>query len=408
MANDKSIFKYLVCSCGYKKTDPTGKTKADCKNCGSAMALTENWYARITHNGKTTTKAITPRKRDAEDYIAACKIAKRDGALLPGQEKDVDWKDAVDNCQKWWKQDVEKKVIRQSTVDFYAFMLIPLTDRFGNRSLLTITKEMVADYLSARQKIVSATTASRELSTLKRVYSLHTDRLEMEERPRLMAKAMIISRISPPKVDNEIERFCERTEVRDVFKVIADNKKTSEAARHRTRLAIMIGVGLGMRPGNVCALEWKEIDFKTGTIHISKQKMKSKRDFTTGLPDTIKAELQAWRKEQKVLSPYVFPSPKDSRKPIASMKRSISRAIKAAGLNPKDVDRKHKVTTYVLTRHTFASQALMESGDLSAVSEQLHHANIMITKKRYAKVNVSYKKEKIDHYEQAVLLKMVE
>jgi len=206
MANDKSCFKYLVCQCGYKKTDPTGKAKGNCKNCDSVMYLTANWYARITHNGVTRTKAMTPRKRDAEDYIAACNLAKRDGGLLPGQEKDITWKDAVKNCTKWWNQGVEKKTIRQSTVDFYTYMLIPLEESFSNDSLLSITKEKINDYINRRQKVISLTTICRELATLKRIYSLHLENVEMEQRPRLMAKAMIISKISPPRVDNEIDR----------------------------------------------------------------------------------------------------------------------------------------------------------------------------------------------------------
>jgi len=408
MANDKSVFKYLVCQCGYKKTDPTGKAKVACKKCGVAMRLTDNWYARITHNGTTNTKAISPRKRDAEDYIATCKIAKRDGALLPGQEKETPWKDAKANCEKWWKQDVESHIIQQATADFYKFMLVPLTEEFSRDGLLTITKERVADYINSRQKIVSITTARHELSALKRIYALHIERLEMENRPRLMAKAMIITKIKPPQSNNEIDRFCEKVEVKDVFRAIADNKHGKDADNRRTRLGVMLGVGLGMRPINVCSLEWKEIDFKAGLIMINGAKMKNGKDYITGLPESISKELQSWRKEQKKISPYVFPSPRDLSKPIKNMRTAINRAIKAAHLNPEGVERKDKVTPYVLTRHTYASQALMESGDLSAVSDQLHHSDLRTTKKRYAKVNTAYKKEKIEHYAGAVLKQMME
>jgi integrase len=412
MANDKSIFKYLTCSCGYKKTDPTGKAKADCKNGHGPMQLTENWYARITAHGVTTVKAISPRRRDAEDYIAACKIAKREGVLLPGQEKDITWKDAKTNCEKWWKQDVDSKIIQQSTADFYGFMLIPLENYFSGCSLLTITKEMVGDYISERQKAVSLSTVSKELSALKRMYSLHLERLEMESRPKLMAKALIISKIKPPRVDNIVDRFCEPVEVKNVFQMIKDNNHCGKIARKRIRLGLMLGVGLGLRPVNVCKLEWKEIDFKAGLICIPGTKMKNKKDYVTGLPETIAQELQAWRKEQAAegkISPCVFPSRKDLGKPMASMRKAMETAIRKANLNAAGVERKDKVTPYVLTRHTFASQALMASeGDLSSVSEQLHHSDVRITKKRYAKVNARFKKTKIEQYEQAVLKQMIE
>jgi len=398
-------FKILRChSCQYTKNDKTGKAKAKCQ-CGAEMYPSENWYSRVMHNGITKVRAHTTRKADAEDFIHMCDMARRTGAIMPGEEVDISWKTAKKNVEKWW----EESSLSRATKDFYAYMMLPLTEYFGGSSLLRITKEAVGDYMVKRQREVSITTARHELSALKRIYNMHLERLEMEERPALMKKCIIIGKIKPPKLDNEIDRFCEVTEVSNVFATIEGNKKAKDYDKARTRLGIMLGVGLGMRPINICGLEWKEFDLKAGTIAIPKSKMKNrKKDYITGIPPGILAELTAWRKMQKVISPFVFPSPKDASKPIRNMRTAINRAIREAHLNAEGVERKKKVTPYVLTRHTFASQALMNSGDLTAVSEQLHHSNIQITKRRYAKVNVDYKKQKMDEYETGVLNKMLE
>ena len=79
-----------------------------------------------------------------------------------------------------------------------------------------------------------------------------------------------------------------------------------------------------------------------------------------------------------------------------------------AGLNPDGVERKDKVTSYVLTRHTYASQALMQSRDLQAVSDQLHHSDMRVTKKRYAKVSAEHKKAAIGQYANTIVRQMVE
>jgi len=398
-------FKILRCkSCQYTKNDKTGKAKAKCQ-CGADMYPSENWYSRVMHNGTTKVRAHTTRKADAEDFIHMCDMARRTGAIMPGEEVDISWKTAKGNVEKWW----EESGLSPATKSFYENMMKPLTASFGATSLLKITKEMVGDFMVKIQKEVSTTTARHLLSTLKRVYNMHLERLEMEERPALMKKCIIISKIKPPKLDNEIDRFCEVSEVSNVFATIEGNKKAKDYDKARTKLGVMLGVGLGMRPINICGLEWKEVGLQTGIIAIPKSKMKNrKKDYVTGIPPGILAELTAWRKMQKVISPFVFPSPKDASKPIHNMRTAINRAIREANLNVEGVERKKKVTPYVLTRHTYASQALMNSkGDIQAVSNQLGHSGIQITARRYAKLNDKYLKDKIVEYENEVLNKML-
>ena len=411
-------YKQAICPvCQHKirttevKADKDGTSKTlVCPKDGTPLKLSHNWYVRGRHNGEEIMKACGPKKSDAEDFIAACRLAKRAGTVLPGQEKDISWADAVKNCEQWWDKDVERKKMRPTTRTFYSYQLKALDRYFFGTSLLTITKSSIE---SAMDDMIQAGTAPatvcHAIKALKRMYTMHLSNLDLENtpRPKLMEKAFILSKVPLPEVDNVKTASCAPVDVQKVLELIS-NGKGSHASRKRLTLAIMLGVGMLMRPININSLEWSEVDMENGVIRISKDKMKGKRDFEQAIPAQILAALQEWKADQKIDSPFVFPSPADSQRPMTSMGKAISHWIKAAGLNQDGVDRKEKVTAYVLTRHTGATQLYEESGEnLEMVSKTADHADSRITRKRYVKNRVEYAKRTVIPIQEAMLRRMV-
>lgn len=379
MANEKSVFKYLICAeCGYKKTDPTGKAACKCKNCGAAMYLSDNWYARITRNGKTTVKAISPRKKDAENYIHECKVAISKNTLMPGEEKDTKWKDAADNAAKWWKDAVTKKEITQSTADFYKFNMVPLNEYFADKSLLTISKTDVLDYQVDRVEAgLKNATINHELTTLRRVYSLHLDRTTSDESPRLFARHTDLSRIPKLEKSKEKARF-----------LTADEAKALLAAcTPVVRMAVMIGLNTGLRKSNVLNLTWKHIDQKARLITLPGTMMKNRKPHTVDIPLQLVEDLKEWRKTQR-LSNFVFPD-HAGEEPALTIRNDFEKAVAVAEL--KDV-------TFHTMRHTFASQWLMNGGDLTTLSEVLAHSSIQITKDLYGHLSREHKRKAHDEF----------
>jgi integrase len=402
MANEKSIFKYIICptpGCGYKKTDITGKvgevdkkgkpTKdstpaISCKNCNTPMYLSENWYARITHNGKTTVKSISPRHRDAEDYISTCNVAKRTNSLMPGEENDVKWADAVKDAKKWWDDAVTKKDIRQSTADFYSFNLVALESYFSDMSLLTIRKADLLDYQTYRSKQnISPTTINHERTTLLRIYSLHLDRTSSDESPKMFAKHQDLKRVKKLEESTEKVRFLTADEAKALIK----------ACTPTVRLAVLIGLNTGLRKQNVLDLKWKEhVDLKNRLIKLPGTMMKNKDPHTVDIPHQLAVELKAWRDAQK-LSSFVFPELAGDD-PAETIRVDFEKAVKAAELT--DV-------TFHTLRHTFASQWLMSGGDLVTLSEVLAHSSIQITKDLYGHLSRDHKRKAHDEFASAFL-----
>lgn len=152
---------------------------------------------------------------------------------------------------------------------------------------------------------------------------------------------------------------------------------------------IRLLIDTGIRRGECCALQWKNIDFKTGAITISGNLCYTKqkgvyldtpknghtRTVYAGL-DTI-ALLKQLRTAQaeKAISPYVFtqetvPEPMHPQSPTRYLKK-FSERYRIPDLHP------HKL------RHTFASVAITSGADVASVSEALGHSDKAVTLRMY-------------------------
>jgi integrase len=400
------------------KADKEGRSvKCKCPNDGTPLSLSSQWYARGEHNGVKIFEPCGPLKKDADAFIATCLLAKRSGSVIPGQEKDISWADAVKNCSGWWDKDVARDDgMKAGTREHYRNQVTVLDRYFFGMSLLTITKNTVVAMMDDMSATYAPATISHAVKALKRVYTMHLENLDLEEtpRPKLMEKSFIINKAKLPVVDNEKTVACDSVDMHTVLAAI-QNGKGPEISKQRLRLAIMLGVGMLMRPININSLEWSEIDFDSAVVRIPKAKMKGGRDFEKAVPSQILDELRAWRLKIGLASRYVFPAPFNPKKPdqgdvpMQRMSKAITTWIKKVGLNPEGVDRKEKITPYVLTRHTGATQLYQESGEnLEMVSKTADHADSRITRKRYVKNNIDFEKRTVVPIQEAMIRRMME
>lgn len=374
--NAKSIFKKLICpKCRKWEADESGETVKDCPQCRVKMEHSKKWHVRITHQGKTRLKAVSSRRKEAVDYLHAAKDAARRGQLLPGEEKTVTWADAKKEFLKW----VDSGNLSAGTREWYKGQLKHL-DGYFEEDLQKITVKMVEEYRDERMECVAPKTAAEEIKTLKRIYALHCRWFPARTAPGLHAVAADLKSVEMPKYNNKRTRFLTETEV----KLLLD-----KCAEPHLKLAIQIALSTGLRHGNILALEWRQIDFINRTITFKPEDMKSKRLHVSPVMEHLAATLVAWRKSQKRISPFVFPSPTVQKEPMKNMMTSWLKLIAVCKLN--DV-------VFHTLRHTFASHFLMNGGDLATLSELLDHASIQITKDRYGHLSGEHKRKAIDQF----------
>jgi len=148
-------------------------------------------------------------------------------------------------------------------------------------------------------------------------------------------------------------------------------------------------IDTGIRRGECCALQWKNIDFNTGAIIIAGNLCytsakgvyldtpKNGRTRTVYAGTATLALLRQLRADQarKAISAYVFtreasPEPMHPQSPTRYLKK-FSERYSVPDLHP------HKL------RHTFASIAITNGADVGSVSEALGHTDKAVTLRMY-------------------------
>jgi len=147
----------------------------------------------------------------------------------------------------------------------------------------------------------------------------------------------------------------------------------------------------GMRPGEIVALKWEDIDFNRKVIKIYKTRLRSKKDeevrdgevktlSSNREIDMLPLAQEALESQMKLTGQhagYVFLN--SSNKPFYSHD--------IIGVNFKKILKKAIIKERVLyqLRHTFASQMISKGADIVWVSKMLGHKDVSITLKIYTK-----------------------
>ena len=144
--------------------------------------------------------------------------------------------------------------LAEGTVVVYAPALREAVSRFGSRPLSSITPHDVSVYLNSLASRYAPKTVSHYRTVLNQVfiYAISFKGVECQN-PCLYIKT--------PKSD---KTSASRSPLTDEQRAEIDSTKVDEFP-----LAFLI-VNTGCRLGEACALQWKDIDFKEGIVHITK------------------------------------------------------------------------------------------------------------------------------------------
>lgn len=174
------------------------------------------------------------------------------------------------------------------------------------------------------------------------------------------------------------------------------------------RLYVRLLIDTGARRGEICGLQWKDVDFKENRITISgnlcytKAKgiyldtPKNGKIRIVDVDPAVMALLQQHRCEQlqHFLGPYVFtqedyPDPMHPQSPTRYLKK-FSAKYNVPDLHP------HKL------RHSFASIAITNGADIASVSEKLGHSDKSITLRMYTHADQESIKKTSDIFRKAI------
>jgi integrase len=162
---------------------------------------------------------------------------------------------------------------------------------------------------------------------------------------------------------------------------------------------IVVMLATGLRIGEVIALEWRDLDMKTETLHVNRVYYRKQFAPAGDAQRAIPLESQAVRAikqiPRKLDNRFVFPGRNNPHMTEASHRalfKRVTEFMKAkagegeasghSGVEP--YSRADNVTPHVL-RHTFATRKVTEGVDMKVLSRLMGHASVTTTE-IYAKV----------------------
>ncbi len=234
---------------------------------------------------------------------------------------------------------------------------------FGSRPLGQIARAEIEDWRREKMMRCRPATINRDLSRLRRMFSLAVEWELLEESP--MAGIRFL------RENNARTRYLSLQECQRLI--------ASCIAPH---IRALVGVALhsGMRLGEILNLRWYDLDFASGFILVRDSKNGESRHVP--MDATLSALFRAY--PHRLGTDLVFSSSRGGR--IVDVRTGFQNACKRAELTDLHF---HDL------RHTFASQFVMAGGDLYILKEILGHKSPAMAA-RYAHVSPTYLIKSID------------
>ena len=368
------VYRIAYCKrCNWRRED--AKPKKDvgkCPKCGGSLIYLANWYIRYQFRGKQFRQSGGPTKALAEMLLAQKKKEIYEKKLGIQKEPSTSWITAKDLFLEWAKTNKAK-----GTYHMYLSCLATVEKQFPSIKRLHLDELESGDIESYKNNRivmdVEGSTVNREVTSIKRVLSWST-----EQNPPLLLpinnKIMNVKlfKENPGRIrfltDEEIPRLMEQC-------------KTPHL-----KMAVTLALETGLRIDGCLTLLWSEI--KDGIIV---KKVKGGTVVRVPVTNTLREALDDFRRDSRVMSKYVIPSPVN---PSKHMGTDADFGFNTACKNAEITDfRFHDL------RHTFATLFLVRGGDIRVLQEILGHSSIVMTQK-YTHVVDSYKQKQMKNFDE--------
>lgn len=341
---------------------------------GSTSRVKTGWKAVFTVSTNprvTRSKQPFRSKADALAWLSQQR-AERDAATAAPAQSDMLLAEWVET----WLGEIQRD---QSTATFQAYehhargFLIPALGRYPLTEIRPMAvRNMLAD--------LEGEYAGR--STLQEVYKIARICFEAAKQMELILRNPV-DQVSRPKYSRKDIRPFSLDQIRAII---------DASTGDRLHALFVVAFSLGLRQGELYALEWGDIDWHRGTMRIERQAVSNRGKIelkppktkagrrTLELADFVVAALRsrqaAAMAEGLAACPLVFPAPKGGHINRSSFAvRSWKPILKACGIDERGMHH---------TRHSFATHALLAGCPLHVVSAILGHATPSITLNIYS------------------------
>ena len=316
-------------------------------------------------NGKQLKSPIFKRKTDCRQWLAEQR-AEKSKTHLYGQSNLFKQKKSFEEFSLSWLESKKANQLSPSTISNYErYLKIHLIPQVGKKDLKAILKTDIEKVQSELAKNHNAKGVNLIMTVLKSIF------LEaFREGYILKNPTHGVKKISENSL---IEAFWTKSEIDQFLRA---------SFHHPQYSFFLVALNTGMRKGELAALKWDRIDFGRNQITVTRTRDKDGLRETTKtklkriLPmnELVRATLMNLFSQNKGAE-YVFTKSDGSPIEVHHIYRDFDKAQKKAGIQTRL--RFHDL------RHTFASQFMMNGGNVFDLQKLLGHTDIKMTM-RYA------------------------
>ena len=297
----------------------------------------------------------------------------------------------------WYWMQKKKDYIKESTYSNYSNIISNhIIPDLGNIKLFNLNNKLIQEYLINKYK-TGRLDGNGGLSnkTIRDIIAVVKSSL------KYAIKEEMINNINLdfiyPKIGNKDKiYFMPKKDQEKLITYIKQNENTRN-------LGILLSLYSGIRIGELCALQWRDIDFRSNILHINKTLQRiyikdnkesiSKIIITSPKTHNADRDIPLNKEFSEILKKYKTESDNyilsncDKWIEPRTYRRYFKKCLNKAKVN--------EINFHGL-RHTFATNCIKLGVDYKTVSELLGHANVNITLNLYVHPQMSQKKKCID------------
>lgn len=251
-----------------------------------------------------------------------------------------------DFAEEWYTLHAKNNLIGE-----YRTKLDMIKRNFAGKRLRDITSKHIEEYKASLVDQVKASSINRYLTIVKSVFSKAVEWGRLTVSPA--------SKVKKLREDNQRTRFLTEEEIKRLYL-----EATPKVAEFLT-----LALNTGMRRSNLLNLQWEDIDFKNGVIHVLKTK--SGKGYEIPINNDIR----------RLLEPKFHSNRTGKVLDSVNFRKDFEAVVKKSGIADFKL---HDL------RHTFASYLAMKGVDLYTIAQLLGHSDIKMTQ-RYAHLSPNHK-----------------
>lgn len=297
----------------------------------------------------------------------------------------------------WYWMQKKKDYIKESTYSNYSNIISNhIIPELGNIKLSNLNNKLIQEYLINKYKTGRLDgNGGLSYKTIRDIIAVVKSSLKYAIKEEMINNINLD--FTYPKIGNKDKIYImPKKDQERLITYIKQNEDTRS-------LGVLLALYSGIRIGELCALQWKDIDFKNNILHINKTLqriyIKDNKESVSKIiitnPKTHNAErdiplnkgfAHILKKYQTESNNYILSNCDKWIEP-RTYRRYFKKCLDKAKIG--------QINFHGL-RHTFATNCIKLGVDYKTVSELLGHANVNITLNLYVHPQMSQKKKCID------------